>query len=181
MDYAEKYIIIRLYRILFCPLTTDDEDKDLAVQTRIRSLHWINVHLLDAQINELQGNVGEFVEKAITCESIILLKFPSTVSTVISLAAIIEMDSKKAPQDKLDCIVRCSKFIFEALRESKGAPASADEFLPALIYVVLKANPPLLQSNIQFITRFANPNRLMSGEAGYYFTNLVGLLPIFCF
>ena len=68
MDYAEKYIMIRLYRTLFCPLTTDDEDKDLAIQTRIRSLHWINVHLLDAQINELQGRVGEFIEKAITCK-----------------------------------------------------------------------------------------------------------------
>lgn len=36
MDQIENYIMTRLYKTVFCPETTDDEKKDLAVQKRIR-------------------------------------------------------------------------------------------------------------------------------------------------
>ena len=55
---------------------------------------------------------------------------------------LLEIDGQMAPQDKLACLVKCSKNIFEILKVSNENPASADDFLPCLIYICLKANPP---------------------------------------
>ena len=62
------------------------------------------------------------------------------------------MDGKRAPLDKLTCIVQCSKHIFEALKTTKDSPASADEFLPAFIYILLKVRElSKIDSYVQFI------------------------------
>ena len=48
---------------------------------------------------------------------------------------------------------------------------SADSFLPLLILLLLRSNPPHLYSNIQYIQRFRSPDRL-GGEGGYYLNSL---------
>ncbi|KAG1144191.1 hypothetical protein G6F37_006476 [Rhizopus arrhizus] len=53
--------------------------------------------------------------------------------------------------------------------------AGADKFLPILIYVIIRANPPRLVSNTQYIYRFRNIDQLQA-ESGYYLTNLMGAI-----
>lgn len=64
------------------------------------------------------------------------------------------------------------------LLKHNKSDSSADSFMPLLIYVVLQCNPEHLVSNVQYILRFRNQDRL-GGEAGYYLSSLVGhhLLP----
>jgi len=45
--------------------------------------------------------------------------------------------------------------------------------MPLLIYTVLQANPEHLVSNVQYILRFRNQDKL-GGEAGYYLSSLLG-------
>ncbi|GJN89339.1 hypothetical protein Rhopal_002319-T1 [Rhodotorula paludigena] len=82
-----------------------------------------------------------------------------------------KMNQYKAPRDKLICVLNCCKVIFGLIRHVGSGEEGADAFIPFLIYVVIKANPQHLVSNLQYIQRFRNPEKL-SGEGGYYLSSL---------
>ncbi|XP_016933223.2 rab5 GDP/GTP exchange factor [Drosophila suzukii] len=152
IDFFEKVVMTQNHKFLFSPYFTTDEDSDVKVQKRIRKLSWITAKHLDCSIDEVNSEARDLVYNAIS--------------------ELVGIDSYYSPQEKLQCTWRCCRHIFELLKRATGGPASADDFLPALIFVVLKANPVRLHSNINFVTRFTNAARVMSGESGYYFTNL---------
>ncbi|KAH8594322.1 hypothetical protein B0O99DRAFT_514264 [Bisporella sp. PMI_857] len=85
---------------------------------------------------------------------------------------LIKIKTYRAPRDKIICVLNCCKVIFGLLKHSKS-DSSADSFMPLLIYVVLQANPEHLVSNVQYILRFRNQEKL-GGEAGYYLSSLLG-------
>ena len=152
MDGIEKYVMTHIYNVVFC-CSPDDQRKDQILKNKIKGFSWVTFDQLEINID-----------------------FDKEETKRLMLSAkqeLVRMNKERAPQDKLARIVKCCLTIFQMLKMTNGNEvASADEFLPALIYVVLKSNVPLLQSNIQYITRFCNPNKLMAGEGGYYFTNL---------
>ena len=73
----------------------------------------------------------------------------------------------------MDGVLRvCQDLTMFLKTQNGGRFPSADEFLPALIFVVLRANPCELKRNVAFILEYRNPTKLVS-EPGYFFTHLV--------
>ena len=83
----------------------------------------------------------------------------------------LKINHYKAPRDKVICILNVCKVLFGLIRHL-GKDESADSFVPLLILLVLRTNPPHLVSNVEYITRFRNPDR-PSSEADYYISTLV--------
>ncbi|EMD39246.1 hypothetical protein CERSUDRAFT_112905 [Gelatoporia subvermispora B] len=159
MEGMEKLVMNRLYEFTFTPqvarmvpprpITTDDLEKDRVLEQRIALFGWIEPKHLD--VPEGEGSEG-------------FLTFAQQ--------ELLKINHYKAPRDKLICILNCCKVIFGLIRHLHKEEG-ADSFIPVLIYVVLKANPRHLLSNVEFINRFRNPAKLQS-EAGYYLSSLMG-------
>lgn len=57
--------MVSFFSYLFCPTFTNDEEKDLSIQDRIRKLSWVNAHHLDCCISETSIEVRDLVYTAI--------------------------------------------------------------------------------------------------------------------
>lgn len=128
----------------------EDVERDEVLAQKVRIYKWVREEHLDIK------PVGEKGKKFLNLAQQELLK----------------IKSYRAPRDKIICILNCCKVIFGYLRTS-NSDQSADAFVPLLIYTVLQANPEHLVSNVQYILRFRNQEKL-GGEAGYYISSLMG-------
>ncbi|KAA8544538.1 hypothetical protein F0562_022550 [Nyssa sinensis] len=101
--------------------------------------------------------------------------FNNNASWLLAEKELQKINAFKAPREKLLCILNCCRVINNLLLNSsmsENRVPGADDFLPVLIYVMIKANPPQLHSNLKFIQLYRRQAKLVS-EAAYYFTNLV--------
>eukprot|EP01122_Echinamoeba_exundans_P006543 TRINITY_DN1864_c0_g1_i2.p1 TRINITY_DN1864_c0_g1~~TRINITY_DN1864_c0_g1_i2.p1 ORF type:complete len:429 (-),score=103.88 TRINITY_DN1864_c0_g1_i2:168-1454(-) len=148
-EWIEKYAMLKIYNCCFSP-SVDDIERDKAINKRMQHLQFVTADHLD--ISE---------------------KHRDTAKLDLAIEELRKIAQYKAPRDKVVCVLNCCKLIYGILNKASasGHPAGADDFLPLLIYVVLRANPPQMHSNLQYILKFRNPSKMIS-EAGYYFTHL---------
>ncbi|KAH9500788.1 GTPase-activating protein and VPS9 domain-containing protein 1 [Bulinus truncatus] len=81
------------------------------------------------------------------------------------------INAYRTPKDKLQCVLRCSQTIMNLLSmaNEKSVPA-ADDFMPVLIFVLIKANPFGLLSTIQYVNSFYE--KRLQGEEQYWWLQL---------
>ncbi|OWM90194.1 vacuolar protein sorting-associated protein 9A-like isoform X1 [Punica granatum] len=149
----EKYVMTKLYTHVFASAPDDVK--------------------IDEQLSEKMALVQQFVQP----ENLdIKPTFRNETSWLLAQKELQKINMCKAPRDKLVCILNCCKVINNLLHNAAIAsdenPPGADEFLPVLIYVTIKANPPQLHSNLLYIQRYRRQSRLVA-EAAYFFTNML--------
>ncbi|KAL2611438.1 hypothetical protein R1flu_023130 [Riccia fluitans] len=149
----EKYLMTKLHSKAFAPLPEDAEIDEKLTEKMTILQEFIRPEHLDIPENSQNESSWLLAQKELQ-----------------------RINTYKSPRDKLVCILNCCRVInnllVKASMASNDSPPGADDFLPVLIYVVIKANPPQLHSNLQYIQRYRHQGRLVS-EAAYFFTNLV--------
>lgn len=85
----------------------------------------------------------------------------------------LEIDNKRTTIDKFDSIVQLQKFITDVLQINsiKDEPAGADDLLPIIIYILLKAQPQKIYSNINFLSLFTAGSKKYT-QQGYCLQSL---------
>ncbi|CAE6441764.1 unnamed protein product [Rhizoctonia solani] len=189
VEDMEKLVMTRLYESTFTPqiarsgqpVTTDDLERDRVLKQRISLFQWIRPEhldipkkLKDPEENEKkaassdQPNPEDYspanAENSADSEIMKFLLFAQQEMN--------EINHYKAPREKLLCVINSCKVIFGLIRYRRGDEGT-NSFIPLLVFVLIRANPEHLLSNIEYINRFRRPSKLQS-EADYYLSSLMG-------
>lgn len=152
-DGLEKYVMTKLFPRVFASNTEDVISDEKLFQKMSLVQQFISPEYLDIKPT-----------------------FQNETSWLLAQKELQKINMYKAPRDKLVCVLNCCKVINNLLLNASIASnentPGADEFLPVLIYVTIKANPPQLHSNLLYIQRYRRESKLVS-EAAYFFTNIL--------
>ncbi|XP_069465522.1 GTPase-activating protein and VPS9 domain-containing protein 1 isoform X6 [Ambystoma mexicanum] len=143
----ERSVMNRIFKLAFYPNQDGDSLRDQVLHDHIQRLSKVvTANHRALQIPEV------YLKEA---------PWPSAQGEIRTLSAY------KTPRDKVQCILRmCSTIMNMLSLANEDSVPGADDFVPVLVFVLIKANPPCLLSTIQYINSFY-ANRL-SGEESYW-------------
>lgn len=150
-EVLEAFLMEKLYAKTLSP-SKEVVEQDEAFHDRVNLLGFVTFKHLDLPVPKTKEHEQTWFRLAKQLEAMTLC--PS-------------------PRRKMDSVLRLCQDLTTFLKAQNGGRfPSADEFLPALIFIVLRANPCEMKRNVAFILEYRNPAKLVS-EPGYFFTHLV--------
>ncbi|KAJ7994169.1 hypothetical protein DPEC_G00263130 [Dallia pectoralis] len=143
----ERSVMNRIFKLAFYPNQDGDILRDQVLQDHIARLSKVvTVNHKALQIPEVYAREAPW---------------PSAQSEIRTISAY------KTPRDKVQCILRMCSTIMNLLSlANEDSVPGADDFVPVLVFVLIKANPPCLLSTIQYMNNFYASR--LSGEECYW-------------
>ncbi|XP_040178931.1 GTPase-activating protein and VPS9 domain-containing protein 1 isoform X2 [Rana temporaria] len=143
----ERTVMNRIFKLAFSPNQDADVLRDQVLHEHIQRL----------------SKVVSANHRALQIPEVYLREapWPSAQAEIRTISAY------KTPRDKVQCILRMCSTIMNLLSlANEYSVPGADDFVPVLVFVLIKANPPCLLSTVQYINNFYS-NRL-TGEESYW-------------
>ncbi|XP_068167537.1 LOW QUALITY PROTEIN: GTPase-activating protein and VPS9 domain-containing protein 1 [Antennarius striatus] len=151
----ERSVMNRIFKLAFYPNLDGDTLRDQLFHEHIQRLSKV----VTANHKALQ--VPEVYLKEVP--------WPSAQAEIRSINAY------KTPRDKVQCILRMCSTIMNLLSlASDESVPGADDFVPVLVFVLIRANPPCLLSTVQYITNFYASR--LGGEESYWWMQFTAAL-----
>jgi hypothetical protein len=143
IEEIEKHITSSMFQRVF-PFVASAND--LKLYNRAREHEWIKPEHLDI----IPANRNESMWK-------------------FAIEALRNIDNYRSPAEKLSCFVSCMSIIVNVLSlMSSGGGVGTDDSLPLIIYIVLKAQPKRMYSNLNYISKFRHQSKMI-GLNGFVF------------
>uniref|UniRef100_A0AAQ5XN59 GTPase-activating protein and VPS9 domain-containing protein 1 n=1 Tax=Amphiprion ocellaris TaxID=80972 RepID=A0AAQ5XN59_AMPOC len=143
----ERSVMNRIFKLAFYPNQDGDILRDQLFHEHIQRL----------------SKVVTANHKALQIPEVYLKEapWPSAQSEIRTINAY------KTPRDKVQCILRMCSTIMNLLSlANEDSVPGADDFVPVLVFVLIRANPPCLLSTVQYINNFYASR--LSGEECYW-------------
>uniref|UniRef100_A0A673IJK5 Ras and Rab interactor 2-like n=1 Tax=Sinocyclocheilus rhinocerous TaxID=307959 RepID=A0A673IJK5_9TELE len=87
------------------------------------------------------------------------------------------MQRAYSPIDKVLLLLQICKLIYKAMKNKSGQEFGADDFLPALSYVMVLCNMPEISLEVEYMMELLESSWL-TGEGGYYLTSVYASLSL---
>ena len=137
LEKIEDHIIRQIYKDIFPP----EQKEDIAFYQRTKCLDWVTPEQLD-------------------------IKTIYTNQLGFAIASIRKIDEARSVLDKLELIICAHNSINNTIKFSLGKEddSGQDEMTPILQYIILKAHPKRMHSNINFIKSFFGDSNLTDSK-----------------